>query len=97
MTVSNARRTGFLTTISFALSSLVIDKNDIVGNVDPIFCNANENYTLVDTARFPNLNDLNADCLVAATQQQLDAESTTTAAADKEELEVICTCCSECF
>ena len=95
MTFSNAGRTGFFTTISFALSSLVIDKNDIVGNVDPIFCNANENYTLVDTARFPNLNDLNADCLVAATQQQ-DAESTT-AAADKEELEVICTCCSECF
>ena len=70
----------------------IIDKNDIVGNVDSIFCNANENYTLVDTARFPNLDDLNADCLVAA--QQTAAATTTTAA---EDIEVICTCCSECF
>lgn len=77
---------------SFFSSFCLIDKNDIVGNVDSLFCDESANYTLVDTARFPNLDDLNADCLAA-----LEGNVGVGVVVVPEEIEIVCTCCSECF
>ena len=46
---------------------MTIEDNDLTGSLDPIFCDVATDYQEIDRFKFPNMRNLESDCLVPPT------------------------------
>ena len=77
------------------------DRNNFTGTIDPIFCDPNENYDVIDRTKFPKLLVISSDCAYDGPSEDEDEDEdveigneNSVVPATAAEVDVVCGCCN---